>query len=255
MSRTTCRALRTELLRSAAPAAAVATLVLGALLMYAEAGSWAGRWMPFAAAVRFSTLVLAPIAVALGAWQGGRERRRRIGEQLASTSRPRWQPLVVAWTGVTLGCWLGLLVVVAAGAALVAPVATYAGGGWWWLLAVTPVALAAMTAVGMALGRVAPFWVAAPVAMIVVYGLQVYVHDAWGLHGIEWLAPIVAVHNAFGQTVSGWVHLQQVLWFGGLAATGLVLAAARRRWLAILPAAVAAAGAAALLGGAPTHGW
>jgi hypothetical protein len=123
------------------------------------------------------------------------------------------------------------------------------------LLAVTPVALAAMTAVGIALGRAAPFWVAAPIAMIVVYGLQVYAHDAWGLRGAEWLAPIVAVHNAWGQTVSGRVHLQQALWFGGLAATALVLAAARRRWLAILPAAVAAAGAASLLGGPPNHGW
>lgn len=255
MSRTTWHALRTELLRSTAPAAAMATLVLGAVLMYSEASSWAGRWMPFAAAVRFSTLLLAPVAIALGAWQGGRERRRRIGEQLAGTPRPRWQPSVVSWAGVTLGCWLGLLVVVAAGAALVTPVATYAGGGWWWLLAVTPVALAAMTAVGIALGRVAPLWVAAPVAMIVVYGLQVYAHDAWGLGGAQWLAPIVAVHDAWGVTLSGQIHLQQALWFGGLAATGLVLAAARRRWLAILPVAVAAAGAVPFLVGPPSHGW
>lgn len=253
MSRTTWHALRTELLRSAAPAAAVATLVLGALMMYSEAGSWAGRWMPFAAAVRFSTLILASIAVAFGAWQGGRERRRRIGEQLASTPRPRWQPLVVAWAGVTLGCWLGLLVVVAAGAALVAPVATYAGGGWWWLLAVTPVALAAMTAAGIALGRAAPFWVVAPVAMIVVYGLQVYAHDTVGLRGAQWLAPIIAVHDAGGQTLGGRIHLEQALWFGGLAATVLVLAAARRKWLAVLPAAVAAAGAAPLLNGGPPY--
>jgi hypothetical protein len=255
MSRTTWRALRTELRRSTAPAAVLATLLLGAILMYSESSSWAGRWMPFAAAVRFSTLVLAPIAVALGTWQGGRERRRRTGEQLASTPRPRWQPLVVAWAGVTLGCWLGLLVVVAAGAALVAPVATYAGGGWWWLLAVTPVALAAMTAVGIALGRAAPSWVAAPIAMIVVYGLQVYAHDTGGLRGAEWLAPIVAVSKAGGRTVSGSVHLQQTLWFGGLATTVLVLAAARRRWLAVLPAAVAAAGAASLLSGPLNQGW
>lgn len=255
MSRTTWHALRTELLRSAAPAAAVATLVLGALMMYSEAGSWAGRWMPFAAAVRFSTLVLAPIAVAFGAWQGGRERRRRIGEQLASTPRPRWQPLVVAWAAVTSGCWLGLLVVVAAGAALVAPVATYAGGGWWWLLAVTPVSLAAMTAAGIALGRAVPFWVVAPVAMIVVYGLQVYAHDTFGLRGARWLMPIVAVHDARGQTVSGQIHLPQVLWFGGLAATVLVLVAARRKWLAIVPVAVAVAGAAPLLNGLPYLVW
>src|SRR5690606_14141120 len=86
--------LRTELRRSTAGVAAVATLALGASLLVAEASSWAGRWMGLAAAVRFSTLLLAPAAVALGVWQGGRERRRRIGGLLASTPRPRWQPSV-----------------------------------------------------------------------------------------------------------------------------------------------------------------
>src|SRR5690606_37582232 len=58
--------LRTELRRSTAGVAAVATLALGASLLVAEASSWAGRWMGLAAAVRFSTLLLAPAAVALG---------------------------------------------------------------------------------------------------------------------------------------------------------------------------------------------
>lgn len=247
--------LRTELRRGTAPVAAVATLVLGALLLHVEASQWGGRWMAFAAAVRFSTLVLAPVAVALGVWQGGRERRRRIGELLASTPRPRWQPLVLAWASLTLGCWLGLLVVVAAGAVLVAPVATYAGGGWWWLLAVALVALAATTAGGIALGRVAPFWVAAPVAMIGLYALQVYAHDTFGPRGLRWLVPILAVYDAWGHHLSGWIHLRQALWFGGVAATVLVLTAARRRWLAILPAAVAVVGAAPFLSGPPGYGW
>lgn len=247
--------LRTELRRGTAPVAAVATLVLGALLLHAEASQWGGRWMAFATAVRFSTLVLAPVAVALGVWQGGRERRRRLGELLASTPRPRWQPLVVAWASLTLGCWLGLLVVVAAGAVLVAPVATYAGGGWWWLLAVALVALAAATAGGLALGRVAPFWVAAPVAMIGLYALQVYAHDTFGPRGLRWLTPILAVYDAWGHHLSGWIHLRQALWFGGVAATALVLAAARRRWLAILPAAVALVGAGPFLSGPSSDGW
>ncbi|MGH8774110.1 MAG: hypothetical protein ACRDWI_02710 [Jiangellaceae bacterium] len=48
---TTWRALRVELLRGAAPVAALTTLVLGGLTVYSLAGDWAGRWMPFAASV------------------------------------------------------------------------------------------------------------------------------------------------------------------------------------------------------------
>ncbi len=256
MTRTTWRLVRTELLRSAAPAAGVTSFALGALMMYSEANSWAGRWMPFAASARFSMLVLAPIAVAFGAWHGGRDRRRRIDEQVTVSARPQWQPLLVGWAGITLGCWVGLLLIVGAGAALVAPVATYAGGGWWWLLAVAFVSLAAMTAVGVALGRVVSFWLVAPVAAIALYGLQVYAHDDAGeLHGAEWLVPIVPVYQAFAQTLGGRVHLHQALWFSGLAATALVLVGARRRWAAVLPLAVAVAGAAPLLSNPSDPRW
>src|SRR5690606_8613430 len=125
-----------------------------------------------------------------------------------------------------------------AAGALVAPVATYTGGGWWWLLAITPVTLAAATAVGIALGRAIPTWVAAPAAMIVGYGVQVIAHDNSPTGGLEWLVPSVLIYNAFGQTLPGQIHLGQALWFGGLAATMLVLVAARRRVTATAPAAV-----------------
>lgn len=248
MSRTTRRALRAELFRGVAPAAAIATLVAGGALMYSEANSWAGQWMPFAASVRFSLLILAPVAAALGAWQGGRERRRQIGEQLETTPRPGWQPLAMALASVTLGCWFGLAIVVGTGAALVAPVASYAGGGWWWILAVTFPALAAVAAVGVALGRAVPSRLSAPVLALVLYAIQVYAHDDAGrLFGTEWLVPIVPVYNAFGATLPGSVSLFQALWFVGLTATALMLVGARRRWLALVPAAIAAAGAAPFL--------
>lgn len=255
MSGPTWRVLRTELLRGAAPPAAATTLVVGVLMMYTSANSWAGRWMPFAASVRFSMLVLAPLAIAFGAWQGGRERRRRVAEQLASTPRPSWQPLVVGWAGVTLGSWLGMLVVVAVGAAPVAAVATYSGGGWWWVLAVGFAGVAGVAAVGVALGRAVPFRLMAPVAAIVIYSLQVYAHDSGLLFGAEWLVPIMQVSEAAGNTLSGRVSLQQALWFGGLAAAVLVLVGARRRWLVVVPAAVATVGAAPLLGGPPYTSW
>src|SRR5690606_36475222 len=132
---------------------------------------------------------------------------------------------------------------------------TYAGGGWWWLLAVALVALAAATAGGLALGRVAPLWGAAPVAMIGLYALQVYAHDTFGPRGLRWLGPLLAVYGGWGHALSGWIPLRQAARFGGGAGAALARAAARRRWLAILPGAVAVVGAAPFLGGAPGHGW
>lgn len=128
----TGRALRIGLLRGAAPAAAGGVLLGGLLSLYSLAGGWAGwpgRWMPFAASVRMSLFVVGALTVACAAWQGGRERRRRIEEQLATAARPGWQPVLVSWAAVTLGALVALLVVVIAGVAAVAPVATYSGGG------------------------------------------------------------------------------------------------------------------------------
>lgn len=253
MSRTTWRALRAELLRGAAPVAVIATLAGGAGMLYSDRITWAGQWMQFAASLRDSMYVLGALALATTAWRVGRDVRRRSVEQLEATPRPRWQSVMVAWTAVTLGCWIGVLIAVAAGAALIAPVATYWGGGWWWLIVVAFIALAAMSALGVALGRLLPYRLTGPIAAIGVYGLLILAHDeAHALGEARWLAPFVLSYESVGRTLSVDVHLQQALWFGGLAAVLLVLAAARRRVYAVFPGAVAATGAALLIGG-PVH--
>ena len=246
----TGRALRIELLRSAAPAASIGVLAGGGLTLYSMAGDWAGwvgRWMPFAASVRMSLFVIGAITVACAAWQGGREHRRRIGDQLASTARPQWQPVLVGWAGVTLGATAALALLVAIGAALVAPVATYAGGGWWWVLAVSIPGLAALSALGFAAGRLVPFRLTAPVVGIGTYLLMVGAIDTSTLGGVRWLAPVLSQYDAPGYMLSGTLSALQTLWFAGLTATALVVVAARRRWLAFVPAAVAVAAGSALM--------
>jgi hypothetical protein len=253
----TRRALWIELLRGAAPVAAAGVLVGGGSTLYSMVGDWAGwagRWMPFAASVRMSLFVIGAIAVACAAWQGGRERRRRIDDQLASTARPQWHPVLLGWAAVTLGATVALLVLVAVGAALVAPVATYAGGGWWWVLAVSVPGLAALSALGYAAGRLVPSRLTAPVVGIGVYLLMVGAIDTLSLGGVRWLAPVLSHYDAPGYTLSGTLSAQQALWFSGLAATALVVIAARRRWLAVVPAAVAAAAGFALVSD-PVEAW
>lgn len=253
----TGRALWIELLRGAAPVAVAGVLVGGGLTLLSMANGWAGwpgRWMPFAASVRMSLFVIGAITVACAAWQGGRERRRRIGDQLASTARPQWQPVLLGWAAVTLGATAALLVLVVLGAALVAPVATYSGGGWWWVLAVSVPGLAALSALAFALGRLVPSRLTAPVAAIGSYLLMVGAIDTMSLGGVRWLAPVMSQYDAPGYTLSGVLSVQQALWFAGLAGTALVLAAAGRRWLAFVPAAVAAAAGFALVS-EPVETW
>jgi hypothetical protein len=253
----TGRALRIELLRGAAPAAAGGVLLGGLLSLYSLAGGWAGwpgRWMPFAASVRMSLFVVGALTVACAAWQGGRERRRRIEEQLATAARPGWQPVLVSWAAVTLGALVALLVVVIAGVAAVAPVATYSGGGWWWVLAVAFAGLAALSALGFALGRSVPLRLTAPVAGIGTYLLMVGAIDTVELGGVRWLAPVLSQYDAPGFQLSGAFSVRQAVWFGALAVTVLVLVGARRRWLAVVPAGAASV-AALLLITDPVDAW
>lgn len=250
MSRATWRALRSELLRGVAPVAAIATLAGAAGMLYSDRITWAGQWMQLAASLRDSMYVLGALAIAAGAWQVGRDVRRRSTEQLEATPRRRLQSVTVAWAAVTLGCWLGMLIAVVAGAVLVARVATYSGGGWWWLIVVAFVVLAAMSALGVMLGRLLPYRLTGPIAAIVVYGLLILAHDeARALGEARWLAPFVLSYESVGRTLSVEVHLQQALWFGGLAAVLLVLAAARSRVYALVPAAVMTTGAVLLISG------
>lgn len=254
MTRTALRVLRTELLRGVAPVAGAAFAVAGVAVLLNETEQWVGRWNPLAESLRVTLIVLVPLAVAAGAWQAGRERRRRIGEQLESTARPSWQPVVVSWAAVTLGTLAGLAAAWLAGAVLVAPIATYGGRGWGWMLAGAFAGLAVATSLGVVLGRFVPSRFVAPVAGVLAYvagGVLTYSNG----HGWSWLWP------AFDWTRSGTDYLPtafqlwQLLWFGALAVALVVLAAARRRWLAAFPAAIAVAVAVPIATGPGWERW
>lgn len=241
-TRNTWRVLGTELRRGAAPVMLVLVLLGMCLALYDMLGSWGtwpGRWMPFATAMRMTLWVTGGVIVAVAAWQGGRERRRRLGDQLASASRPSWQQVTLSWASVTLGAFAGLVIVVAAGTALVAPAASYAGGGWWWVLAATFPAVAALAALGFALGRMVPSWLVAPVAAIVTYGAMVMALDSPDMQGVSWLFPVFRQADGYGFRLDFAVSATQMVWFAALSVTVLVLAGARRRWLAAIPASVA----------------
>lgn len=238
MSRATRRVFRTEALRGTAPMAAVAFATASAVLLLNETEDWVGRWIPFAESVRVTLIVLVPLAVAAGAWQSGREHRRRTPDQLAAAARPRWQPVVMTWAAVTLGMATGLLLVWGAVAAAIAPVATHHNGGWLPTLGVAFAGIAAAAALGVALGRLVRSRLVAPVAGLVVYiavGVVIY-NDGW--RGAL-LAPSLGGAGTGTSLLAPGLQLRQLMWFGALGATALVLGGARRWWLAAAPAALA----------------
>ncbi|NED96740.1 hypothetical protein G1H11_15630 [Phytoactinopolyspora alkaliphila] len=244
MDRTTRRAFRTDLVRGVAPVAILAITGAGIATLFNDSERWAGRWGPLMEYARVIMIVLVPLAVAAAAWQAGRDRRRRTDELLGTTPRPSWQHVALGWAGVTLAAVLGLVLAWLAGVALVAPIATYSGRGWWWGLAVGALALAAASALGTAVGRLVPGRLVAPLA-----GIGAYVLLGIGTYSdrLTWLTPSFSGATDGTRYLPGWVHVSQALWLAGLAAALVLLAAARHRWLAAIPALVAVTAAVPLV--------
>lgn len=242
MSRTTLRVLRTELLRGTAPVAAVAVAVAAGVLLFIEPSSWAGRWGPLAEQMRFMILLLGPLATAAGAWQAGREGRRRTRGLVSTTPRPRSERMVLVWAAVTLGTFVGYLAAWLAGAVAVAPVVSYSGRGWWWTLAGGLAGLAAMSALGVMVGRLIPHRLTAPLVGGAVSVAMISARESWhGRGGATWLLPFSESSTNGTSYLEAGFQLFQVLWFAAVTATLLILTSTRRAWLAVAPAAVAVA--------------
>jgi hypothetical protein len=255
-----------ELRRGSALATGLSVLVLGGILLYIHMfyaywvgiQQWVGRWGPLAASIRTILAILIPLVVAGAAWQGGRERRRRIDDQLLSTPRPLWQRTLGSWAAITLGAIAGLLMLWLSAVLFVAPIATYSGGGWWWTLAIAFLSLASAAAVGLAVGRLIPFRFVAPVAAVLAY----FYVEALTIPGMQpasliWLSPSNLTWLVELEThhLESSLHIQQTLWIGGGGAAALVLAGARRKWLALFPAMIALVGMIMIVTGSGPERW
>jgi hypothetical protein len=244
----TMRELRTELMRSAAPVAALATLVVYVLTMLART-TWDTGWSDLSTSVRSFLILLIPVAAAAGAWQGGRERRARIAELMATVPRSPWQRIPVPIVAVVLA-------VVATLALAVATTGVVTGPGTWqrqlWpvvTVAVGLLAVAAAAAVGAGLGRLVRTDLVAPIilclsalVLVVLYG------RASGLW-VTMYNPAMSQPQDLGllraefQQVRPGISAGQAIWLGGLFLTGMILAAATTFRSRLLAAAPAVAGA------------
>jgi hypothetical protein len=242
------RELRTELKRSTAPVAALATLLIYGLTLI-NRNTWDTGWPDLSTSLRSFLILLIPVAVAAGAWQGSRERRAQTEELMVTVSRPVWQRILTPIAAVAVAITATLAVAVA-----VTGVTT--GPGVWrqqvWpavTIAVGLLALAAAVTVGAGVGRMTRTNLTAPLLLCVsALGLVVL----YGRGAGAWLtmynpamkpAQDVGGLRAEFQQVRAVIATGQSIWLGGLLLTGILLAAAttaRRRLVALTPAAVGA---------------
>ena len=235
-------------------------LVLGALVAVVMVGmlswgpstknstAWSRQWTTLAEWVRFMLAFSWPLALGGGAMQGLRDRRSGVEELFGSTPRPRAQR--VGWTLAALAVVLvaAYAVVFAVGAVQVVSATDYFHWGWLPAALVGALALVGVTWLGMGLGRLVPSPLTPPVLAVAAFTVTSMGFGRPG-EGLPWAAllPTLPFPRSVFTAVDGSVSAVQAVWFAGIALTGFLLVALRRRWLGALPVLVAAAVAVPLL--------
>ncbi len=243
---TFARVLRTEVMRGGATmtgVAATAALVYG---VFVVAPTWGGTWIGLGVVLRSALQIAGPVVVAGAIWAAGRDRRRGMGELLGSTARPPWQRIALGWGSVTLVATTGMALVWAVAAVLVARVASYDGGRVWHPV-VAVVSVGTFAAMGVVIGRFVPWRGTAPVAAIIVLYALAFLDSGQIDNGSMWLSPTLPQWGARVLNLSGNGGVLEVLWFVALTGTLLLVAGARRRRWALVPAVVAVVAAIPLV--------
>jgi hypothetical protein len=219
-------------------------------------GAWTLQWTTLAWWQRWQLVMLWPLALGAGAWQGRRDHRSAMDELLTSTPRParhRVLPPVGAMTTVLTSAYV---VIFAVGAVQVAGNTGYQHLSWLPIAIVGVVSMVAAVLLGMGIGRVLPSLLTAPVVAVISMAalvvLQIGAEDDTIFSGLvtyrqSLLSPALGgIHDAF-TTLSTRVSLLQGLWFLALAVTGYLLLGRGAKVIALVPLIVGAAIALPLL--------
>ncbi|WP_346174920.1 hypothetical protein [Streptomyces cuspidosporus] len=238
------RPLLTELRRGAGLPAGAATLAVLLFTMYTKADDWLSGWTETANMLRVAGLVLgAPLAAAVACWQGGRERRRRTEELLATVARPPLRQALLAAAPAVVWPVAGYLLTAVV---CLAWTWQYAGGDGphLSLIVADATGIGSLAALGFVVGRVVPWRLAPPVVALVMYNVELLLSNQES--GVSWLSPGKEHVSTWGRPV-WWFGPVSMVWTAGLAAAALLAYAARRRARALALAPLAAAATAAVL--------
>ncbi|MEU1784327.1 hypothetical protein ABZ553_00015 [Streptomyces sparsogenes] len=236
--------LLAELRRGAGLPAGAATLAVLLFAMYTKADEWLTGWTDTTDMLRVAGLVLgAPLAAAVACWQGGRERRRRTEELLATVARPPLRQALPAAAPAVVWPVVGYLLTAVV---CLAWTWQYAGGGGPHvsLIVADATGIGSLAALGFVVGRVVPWRLAPPVVALVMYNVELLLSNQES--GISWLSPGKEHVSSWDRPV-WWFGPVSMVWTAGLAAAALLAYAARRRARALALAPLAAAVTAAVL--------
>lgn len=257
---TTRRIARIEIRRTGALPVAAALATVGAVLIASKQepfypyAYWSSSWAFAIDWLSEYRILYGPLAAAAAAWVGGRERRRHLGELLATTARPALARTVMTWAALTLGLVLGMAVITGVLAAGIAPSVSYHGGRWPAGLLLVLLGIVVCSSFGFAAGRLISGRLVAPAVGLVLYvgtGMANYVDATWETFTV--LAPTGHVPSRDGWELIGWVVPAAAGWFVALSATALLIAAGRR-WTALASALVAVLLAVPLTGATGSDG-
>lgn len=236
------RVYATEVRRTGAPLLALVLALVGAALLltngppFTNQAPWSSSLLFVSSWLDNANAFWGPLAATVGAWVGGRDRRRRIGELLHATARPAWQRRTATWAAVLAGVLAGWLLQAVVLIAAVLPAVSYGGGRWLPTLALTGLALGLFATAGFAAGRLLPGRLTAPLVGAAGYALTALVAPPGGLRR---LLPVSSSYPQDGHQLRAAVLAGSAVWLLALTATVLLLAVAQRRALAVLPFALA----------------
>jgi hypothetical protein len=247
--------LRIELRRSSALTAAgvIGACAFGLITLLTVAFGPTRWWFAMVVNYRSFFAIVAPLALGAGAWIARRDRRGRVEELLASTPRPTWSRALPLAVALAIALAAGYVVALAAsGAAGVRPVDAYLPLGALPVIGIGALSLVALGWLGLAIGRLLPSAFTPPLLTVLGFIALVVVPQSLAASAetrpggyllIPEMQNPLHIPVSF-TTISARVNLLQVLWFTGLAATGVLAFAAtsrRARVLALVPAVLGAA--------------
>jgi hypothetical protein len=214
-------------------------------------------WSNVSAQIGASLIIVGPLIGGVAAWMATRDRRRRIEELLATTSRPPLARDLSGWTAVAAWGLLAYALVGVYHAAEGAREATW-GGPEAAPILVGLVAVVACAALGYAAGVYVPSRFTAALLPIVLFIAAIYGADADS--SLRHLSPFTlvdpaghstAVYGVYQELKAGFGPLHMA-WLAGLGGCALAAVALRRKrsgpaWSTLIAAVALAALSATLL--------
>ena len=232
---------------------ALGILVLGAIELSGDPDTARSSWLGLALTLRESLVILMPLAVGAGAWQGARARLRGVDELEGCAPRPRALIAAVQF-GALAAPAVAAYVLLHAGAAVALRDAGSLAASAPAAAAIGALSLVAAVLVGLALGRLMPSRLTAPVLIVVLAGV-LFVLGTYEAGGsmVALLGPAIQLAPG-ADAIRADVTVSQVLWFTALAAGAAVLLVARSLIARASAVALVAAAAVAALALLPSAG-